>query len=166
MLNQKEAVSEVLSLYEEMESLKQANEELLRAKDKRLCEKENGKKTDPLTEKFARYGRERFMDDCVNTWSDITAYRSEGEGMWFSPNSFEKWADKKLNRREIPSYMCRDDAMNALHEELFGLYQKEKKEAIELLLEKEAEAKAVRDVRGVTPKSSETTAKRGAKHGA
>ena len=140
MLNKKEAVCEVLSLYEERDSLIRENEELC-TKLNRLREEKKGEESNPLTEKLLRYGRERLMRDVISTWRCMSAYRTEGGGIRFSISSFEKWADDKVNDSDIPSYMCREDVMNILHEELTDLYLKEMKDAKKILLEKEAEAK-------------------------
>ena len=142
MMSQKEVVNEILSLYEEMECLKRANEELLRAKDNRLREeKRGGEKPNPITEKLARYGRESLMKNVIDTSRVMSAYRTEGEGMHFSHSSFEAWLDGKLSHRDIPSYMSCDDVVNALYGELGDMYRREINEARKFLLEKEAEAK-------------------------
>lgn len=142
MLNQKEAVAEVLSLYEEMENLKRENEELFRAMNNNLMREErNREKIDTLTEKLARCGREMLAKQYANTWRDAFASRTENGDIRFDPSSFEEWVNRKLDRCEIPSHMSREDIFNALHEELSEIYDREKEEARKLLLEREAEAK-------------------------
>lgn len=142
MLSQKEAVNEVLSLYEEMENLKRQNEELFRAINNNLLREErNREKIDTLTEKLAKYGREMLAKQYANTWRDAFASRTENGDIRFDPSSFEEWASRKLDRREIPSHMSREDIFNALRSELYDIYDSEKEEAMKLLLEKEAEAK-------------------------
>lgn len=142
MMNRSEAVSEVLSLYEKIDCLERANEDLLRAKSNRLREEKNdGKKPNLIEEKLARYGRESLMRDGVGTWRGVNAYRTEEGVIRFSPGSFEEWLDGKLSRRDIPSYMSRDDVVNALYGELGDMYRREINEARKLLLEKEKEAK-------------------------
>ena len=142
MLSQKEAVNEVLSLYEEMENLKRQNEELFRImNDNLLREERNREKIDTLTEKFERYGREMLAKQYANTWRDVFASRMENGDIRFDPDSFEEWASRKLDRREIPSHMSREDIFNALRSELHDIYDSEKEEAKKILLEKEAEAK-------------------------
>lgn len=140
MLSQKEAVIEVLSVYELIEDLKRVNDDMSK---RMVCtsEEKKDRESNQLTEKLARYGREMLANKFSYTWNDITACRSEGEGIWFNPNSFEKWAAKKLKHCKIPSYMNREEVMDALREELFDLYQKEKEEARKFLLEQEAKAK-------------------------
>lgn len=140
MLNKKEAVCEVLSLYEERDSLIRENEELC-AKFNRLREERNREKIDTLTEKLARYGREMLAKQYANTWRDVFASRTENGDIRFDPDSFEEWASRKLDRREIPSHMSRDDIFNALRSELYEIYDSEKEEAKKILLEKEAGAK-------------------------
>lgn len=142
MLSQKEAVNEVLSLYEEMENMKRQNEELFRImNDNLLREERNREKIDTLTEKFERYGREMLAKQYANTWRDVFASRTENDGIRFDPDSFEEWASRKLDRREIPSHMSREDIYNALCIDLYEIYDSEKEEAKKILLEKEAEAK-------------------------
>ena len=142
MLSQKEAVNEVISLYEEMENLKRQNEELFRIMNENLlCEKKNSEETNQLTEKFVRYGREMLAKQYANTWRDVFASRTENGDIRFDPSSFDEWASRKLDRREIPSHMSREDIFNALHDELSEIYDSEKEEAKKILLEKEAEAK-------------------------
>ena len=142
MLSQKEAVNEVISLYEEMENLKRQNEELFRImNDNLLREERNREKIDTLTEKFERYGREMLVKQYANTWRDVFASRTENGDILFDPDSFEEWASRKLDRREIPSHMSREDIFNALRSELYEIYDSEKEEAKKILLEKEAEAK-------------------------
>lgn len=136
MLSKKEAVCEVLSLYEERDSLIRENEELC-TKLNRLREE----KTDTLAEKLARYGREMLAKQYANTWRDVFASRMENGDIRFGPDSFEEWARRKLDRREIPSHMSRDDVYNALRSELYEIYDSEKEEAKKILLEKEAGAK-------------------------
>ena len=140
MLSKKEAVCEVLSLYEERDNLIRENEELC-TKLNRHVEERNREKIDTLTEKLARYGREMLVKQYANTWRDVFASRTENGDIRFDPDSFEEWASRKLDRREIPSYMSRDDIFNALHDELSEIYDSEKEEAKKILLEKEAEAK-------------------------
>ena len=140
MLNKKEAVCEVLSLYEERDSLIRENEELC-TKLNRLREEINGEKIDTLTEKFARYGREMLIKQYANTWRNVFASRMENGDIRFDPDSFEEWVSRKLARREIPSHMSREDIYNALCNELYEIYDSEKEEAKKILLEKEAEAK-------------------------
>lgn len=140
MLNKKEAVCEVLSLYDERDSLIRENEELC-TKLNRLLEERNREKIDTLTEKLERYGREMLAKQYANTWRDVFASRMENGDIRFDPDSFEEWANRKLDRREIPSHMSREDVFNALHDELSEIYDSEKEEAKKILLEKEAEAK-------------------------
>lgn len=140
MLNKKEAVCEVLSLYEERDSLIRENEELC-TKLNRHIEERNREKIDMLTEKLARYGREMLVKQYANTWRDVFASRMENGDIRFDPDSFEEWASRKLDRREIPSHMSREDIFNALRSELYEIYDSEKEEAKKILLEKEAGAK-------------------------
>lgn len=142
MLSQKEAVNEVLLVYEEMENLKRQNEELFRIMTDNLRREErNREKIDTLTEKFERYGREMLAKQYANTWRDVFASRMENGDIRFDPDSFEEWASRKLDRREIPIHMSREDIFNALRSELYEIYDSEKEEAMKILLEKEAEAK-------------------------
>lgn len=127
MLSQKEVVNEVMSLYEERNRLIRANEE--------LCVKLN------LEVKLARYGREMLAKQYADTWRDAFASRTENGDIRFDPSSFEEWASRKFDRREIPSHMSREDVFNALRSELYEIYDREKEEAMKILLEKEAEAK-------------------------
>ena len=140
MLNKKEAVCEVLSLYDERDSLIRENEELC-TKLNRLLEERNREKIDTLTEKLARCGREMLAKQYANTWRDVFASRMENGDIRFSPDSFEEWASRKLDRREIPSHMSREDVFNALRSELYDIYDSEKEEAKKILLEKETGAK-------------------------
>lgn len=140
MLNKKEAVCEVLSLYDERDSLIRENEELC-TKLNRLREERNREKIDTLTEKLERYGREMLVKQYANTWRDVFASRMENSDIRFDPDSFEEWASRKLDRREIPSHMSREDVFNALRSELYEIYDSEKEEAKKILLEKEAKAK-------------------------
>ena len=139
MLNKKEAVCEVLSLYEERDSLIRENEELC-TKLNRLREERNREKIDTLTEKLARYGREMLAKQYANTWRDVFASRTENGDIRFDPSSFGEWAIRKLHRIEIPSYMSREDVFNALDDDMSKIYDIEKEEAKKILLEKEAEA--------------------------
>lgn len=142
MLSQKEAVNEVLSLYEEMENLKRQNDELFRIMTDNLRrEKKNSEETNQLTEKFVRYGREMLAKQYADTLRDVFARRMENGDIRFDPDNFEEWASRKLDRREIPSHMSREDVFNALRSELHEIYDSEKEEAMKILLEKEAEAK-------------------------
>lgn len=136
MLSKKEAVCEVLSLYEERDSLIRENEELC-TKLNRLREE----KTDTLKEKLERYGREMLAKQYADTLRDVFARRMENGDIRFDPDNFEEWASRKLDRREIPSHMSRDDIFNALSSELYEIYDSEKEEAKKILLEKEAGAK-------------------------
>ena len=140
MLSQKEAVNEVMSLYEERNRLIRANEELC-IKINRLCEKKKDEEKNSITEKLARYGREMLAKNYANTWRDVFASRMENGDIRFDPSSFEEWASRKLDRLEIPSYMSRDDIFNTLRSELYEIYDSEKEEAMKFLLEKEAKAK-------------------------
>lgn len=140
MLNKKEAVCEVLSLYEERDRLIRENEELC-TKLNRLLEERNREKIDTLTDKLARYGREMLAKQYADTWRDVFASRTENGDIRFDPSSFEEWASRKLDRRKIPSHMSREDVFNALHDELSEIYDSEKEEAKKILLEKEAGAK-------------------------
>lgn len=140
MLNKKEAVCEVLSLYDERDSLIRENEELC-TKLNRLREERNREKIDTLTEKLERYGREMLVKQYANTWRDVFASRMENSDIRFDPDSFEEWASRKLDRREIPSHMSREDVFNALRSELYEIYDSEKEEAKKILLEKEEKAK-------------------------
>lgn len=140
MLNKKEAVCEVLSLYDERDSLIRENEELC-TKLNRLIEERNKEKIDTLTEKLARCGREMLAKQYANTWRDVFASRMENGDIRFDPDSFEEWANRKLDRHEIPSHMSRDDVFNALRSELYDIYDSEKEEAKKILLKKETGAK-------------------------
>ena len=140
MLSQKEAVNEVLSLYEEINRLIRANEELC-IKINRLCEKKKDEEKNSITEKLARYGREMLAKQYANTWRDVFASRMENGDIRFDPDSFDEWASRKLDRLEIPSNMSREDVFNALRSELHDIYDSEKEEAKKILLEKEAGAK-------------------------
>ena len=140
MLSQKEAVSEVISLYEERNRLIRANEELC-IKINQMCEKKKDEEKNSITEKLARCGREMLAKQYANTWRDVFASRTENGDIRFDPSSFEEWASRKLDRLEIPSYMSRDDIFNTLRSELYEIYDSEKEEAREFLLEKEAKAK-------------------------
>lgn len=140
MLNKKEAVCEVLSLYEDRDRLIRENGELC-TKLNRLIEERNREKIDTLTEKLTRCGREMLAKQYANTWRDVFASRTENGDIRFDPDSFEEWASRKLDRREIPSHMSREDVFNALRSELHEIYDSEKEEAKKILLEKEAEAK-------------------------
>lgn len=140
MLNKKEAVCEVLSLYEERDSLIRENEELC-TKFNRLCEERNREKIDTLTDKLARCGREMLAKQYANTWRDVFASRMENGDIRFDPDSFEEWVSRKLDRREIPNHMSREDIFNALSSELYDIYDSEKEEARKFLLEKEEGAK-------------------------
>ena len=140
MLNKKEAVCEVISLYDERDRLIRENEELC-TKLNQLREERKREKIDTLTEKFERYGREMLAKQYANTWRDVFASRKENGDIRFDPDSFEEWANRKLDRREIPSHMSREDIFNALRNELYDIYDSEKEEAKKILLEKEAEAK-------------------------
>ena len=140
MLSQKEAVNEVISLYEERNRLIRANEELC-IKINRLFEKKKDEEKNSITEKLARCGREMLAKQYANTWRDAFASRTENGDIRFDPSSFEEWASRKLDRLEIPSYMSRDDIFNTLRSELYEIYDSEKVEAREFLLEKEAKAK-------------------------
>lgn len=142
MLSQKEAVNEVLSLYEEIENLKRQNDELFRIMTDNLRrEKKNSEETNQLTEKLVRYGREMLAKQYANTWRDVFASRTENGDIRFDPSSFEEWVSRKLDRRDAPSHMSREDVFNALHDEMSEIYDSEKEEAKKILLEKEAEAK-------------------------
>ena len=140
MLSQKEAVSEVISLYEERNRLIRANEELC-IKINQMCEKKKDEEKNSITEKLARCGREMLAKRYANTWRDAFASRTENGDIRFDPSSFEEWASRKLDRLEIPSHMSREDVFNALHNELYDIYDSEKEDAREFLLEKEAKAK-------------------------
>ena len=140
MLSQKEAVNEVISLYEERNRLIRANEELC-IKINRLFEKKKDEEKNSITEKLARCGREMLAKQYANTWRDVFASRTENGDIRFDPSSFEEWASRKLDRLEIPSHMSREDVFNALHNELSEIYDSEKEEAMKFLLEKEAKAK-------------------------
>ena len=140
MLSQKEAVNEVMSLYEERNSLIRANEELC-IKINRMCEKKKDEEKNSITEKLARCGREMLAKQYADTWRDVFASRTENGDIRFDPSSFEEWANRKLDRCKIPSYMSREDIINALYNELSEIYDSEKEEAREFLLEKEAKAK-------------------------
>ena len=140
MLSQKEAVNEVMSLYDEINRLIRAKEELC-IKINRMCEKKKDEEKNSITEKLARCGREMLAKQYANTWRDVFASRTENGDIRFDPSSFEEWASRKLDRREIPSHMSREDVFNALHNELSEIYDSEKEEAMKFLLEKEAEAK-------------------------
>ena len=140
MLNKKEAVCEVISLYDERDRLIRENEELC-TKLNQLREERKREKIDTLTEKFERYGREMLAKQYANTWRDVFASRKENGDIRFDPDSFEEWANRKLDRREIPSHMSREDIFNALRNELYDIYDSEKEEAKKILLENEAEAK-------------------------
>ena len=140
MLSQKEAVNEVMSLYEEINRLIRANEELC-IKINRMCEKKKDEEKNSITEKLARCGREMLAKQYANTWRDVFASRTENGDIRFDPSSFEEWASRKLDRLEIPSYMSRDDIFNTLRSELYDIYDREKEEAREFLLEKEAKPK-------------------------
>ena len=142
MLSQKEAVNEVLSLYEEMENMKRQNDEIFRIMTDNLRrEKKNSEETNQLTEKLERYGREMLVKQYADTWRDVFASRTENGDIRFDPSSFEEWVSRKLDRRDAPSYMSREDVFNALHDELSEIYDREKEEAKKILLEKEAGAK-------------------------
>lgn len=140
MLSQKEAINEVISLYEERNRLIRANEELC-IKINRLFEKKKDEEKNSITEKLARCGREMLVKQYANTWRDVFASRMENGDIRFAPDSFEEWASRKLDRREIPSHMSREDIFNALRSELYEIYDSEKEEAKKILLEKEAGAK-------------------------
>ena len=140
MLSQKEAINEVISLYEERNRLIRANEELC-IKINRLFENKKDEEKNSITEKFARCGREMLAKQYADTWRDVFASRTENGDIRFDPSSFEEWASRKMDRLEIPSYMSRDDIFNTLRSELYEIYDSEKKEAREFLLEKEAKAK-------------------------
>ena len=140
MLSQKEAVNEVMSLYEERNRLIRENEELC-IKINRLFEKKKDEEKNSITEKLARCGREMLAKQYANTWRDAFASRTENGDIRFDPSSFEEWASRKLDRLEIPSYMSRDDIFNTLRSELYDIYDSEKEEAREFLLEQEAKAK-------------------------
>ena len=140
MLSQKEAINEVISLYEERNRLIRANEELC-IKINRMCEKKKDEEKNSITEKFARCGREMLAKQYADTWRDVFASRTENGDIRFDPSSFEEWASRKLDRLEIPRYMSRDDIFNALRSELYEIYDSEKVDAREFLLEKEAKAK-------------------------
>ena len=140
MLSQKEAVNEVMSLYEERNRLIRANEELC-IKINRMSEKKKDEENNSITEKLARCGREMLAKNYANTWRDVFASRTENGDIRFDPSSFEEWASRKLDRLEIPSNMSREDVFNALHNELSEIYDSEKEEAREFLLEQEANAK-------------------------
>ena len=140
MLSQKEAVNEVMSLYEEINRLIRANEELC-IKINQMCEKKKDEEKNSITEKLARCGREMLAKQYANTWRDVFASRTENGDIRFDPSSFEEWASRKLDRLEIPSYMSRDDIFNTLRSELYEIYDSEKEEAREFLLEQEAKAK-------------------------
>ena len=140
MLSQKEAINEVISLYEERNRLIRANEELC-IKINRLFEKKKDEEKNSITEKLARCGREMLVKQYANTWRDVFASRMENGDIRFDPDSFEEWASRKLDRREIPSHMSREDIFNALRSELYEIYDSEKEEAKKILLEKEAGAK-------------------------
>ena len=140
MLSQKEAVNEVISLYEERNRLIRTNEELC-ININRLCEKKKEEEKNAITEKLARCGREMLAKQYANTWRDVFASRTENGDIRFDPSSFEEWARRKLDRYEIPSHMSREDVFNALHNELSEIYDSEKEEAMKSLLEKEAKAK-------------------------
>ena len=140
MLSQKEAVNEVMSMYEEINRLIRENEELC-IKINRMCEKKKDEEKNSITEKLARCGREMLAKQYANTWRDAFASRTENGDIRFDPSSFEEWASRKLDRLEIPSHMSREDVFNALHNELSEIYDSEKEEAMKFLLEKEAKAK-------------------------
>ena len=140
MLSQKEAINEVISLYEERNSLIRANEELC-IKINRMCEKKKDEEKNSITEKLARWGREMLAKQYANTWREAFASRTENGDIRFDPSSFEEWANRKLDRCKIPSYMSREDIFNALYNELSEIYDSEKEEAREFLLEQEAKAK-------------------------
>ena len=140
MLSQKEAINEVISLYEERNRLIRANEELC-IKINRLFEKKKDEEKNSITEKLARCGREMLVKQYADTWRDVFASRMENGDIRFDPDSFEEWASRKLDRLEIPSHMSREDVFNALHNELSEIYDSEKEEAMKFLLEKEAKAK-------------------------
>lgn len=140
MLNKKEAVCEVLSLYEERDRLIRENEELC-TKLNRLIEERNREKIDTITEKLARCGREMLAKQYANTWRDVFASRMENGDIRFDPDRFEEWASRKIDRHEPPRHMSREDIFNALRSELHEIYDSEKEEAKKILLEKEAGAK-------------------------
>ena len=140
MLSQKEAVNEVMSLYEERNRLIRANEELC-IKINRMCEKKKDEEKNSITEKLARCGRDMLAKSYADTWRDVFASRTENGDIRFDPSSFEEWVSRKLDRREIPSHMSREDVFNALRSELYEIYDSEKVDARAFLLEKEAEAK-------------------------
>ena len=140
MLSQKEAINEVISLYEERNRLIRANEELC-IKINRLFEKKKDEEKNSITEKLARCGREMLAKQYANTWRDVFASRTENGDIRFDPSNFEEWVSRKLDRLEIPSHMSREDVFNALHNELSEIYDSEKEDAMKFLLEKEAKAK-------------------------
>ena len=106
-----------------------------------MCEKKKDEEKNSITEKLARCGREMLAKQYANTWRDAFASRTENGDIRFDPSSFEEWASRKLDRCKIPSYMGRDDIFNTLRSELYEIYDSEKEEAREFLLEKEAKAK-------------------------
>ena len=140
MLSQKEAVNEVISLYEERNRLIRTNEELC-ININRLFEKKKDEEKNSITEKLARCGREMLAKQYADTWRDVFASRTENGDIRFDPSSFEEWASRKLDRLEIPSHMSREDVFNALHNELSEIYDREKEDAREFLLEHEANEK-------------------------
>lgn len=141
-MNKYEFITEIMELFDAMDTLKRDNKDLRNAIDSRI-----GESIDSSTglvvdnDDFATYdyfalkkGRDEIFNDSVYSWNELSAWRNDaGE---IEVISFDDWASEKVSC--VPDYMRKKDFADYFAEELKELYAEEKADAISRLEASEA----------------------------
>jgi hypothetical protein len=126
MIKRQELVSDILDLYDYIDSLEMENQNLKNRIPKVKSEDKDITYIDVL---MIEEGKEKIFHDVVRSWNKVTCnYNEDTEQYDVTP--FNKWAKNKVDKDYLPNTMSYEDFVTYFKYELSDMYKKEKEESI------------------------------------
>lgn len=125
-MNKYEFVTELMELFDAIDTLKRDNEDLRHALNRQFN----------MFDYYAlKKGREAILEECIYSWKECRACRNDaGE---IVTTDFNDWVREKVHR--VPDYMSKKALAEYFAVELKDMYEEEKAKAISRLEASEAE---------------------------
>jgi hypothetical protein len=133
MIKRQELVNDILDLYDYIDVLELENERLKNNIPK-VQTKE--KSVSPIDALMIREGKKKVFKEVVYSWNHVDCKYDE-EADTYNFTSYDNWLERKINYRDIPDSMSRDDFITYYRAELLEMYSKEKEESFKEAKENE-----------------------------
>ena len=126
MLKRQDFISDVLDLYDYIDTLEIENQDL---KNKLPTRRPKDKDITYIDVLMIKEGKEKIFHDVVRSWNRVECnYNEDTEQYDVTP--FNKWVGRKIDKDYLPKVMSYDDFVTYFKYELSEMYKKEKEEAL------------------------------------